>query len=108
MGVSSDGPMGQREQDDAILLDTVDDSITLVISKDKDCHVKLKRPLSVKKGNLNELLLTFQSPTLNDDIVVIKGHRNKSTQTEIVDGEAISWVFFKSSGLEFNELYYFY
>lgn len=53
--------------------DTVDDSITLVISKDKDCHVKLKRPLSVKKGNLNELLLTFQSPTLNDDIVVIKG-----------------------------------
>ncbi|CAG2106132.1 unnamed protein product [Medioppia subpectinata] len=105
MGVSSDGPMGQREQDDAILLDTVDDSITLVISKDKDCHVKLKRPLCVKKGNFNELLLTFQSPTLNDDIVVIKGHRNKSTQTEIVDGEAISWVFFKSSGLEFNELY---
>ncbi|CAG2163094.1 unnamed protein product [Oppiella nova] len=105
MGVASEGPMGQRAQDDAILLvrDTVDDSITLVISKDKDCHVKLKRPLSVKKGNLNELLLTFQSPTLNDDIVVIKGHRNKSTQTEVVDGEAISWVFFKSSKTPISE-----
>ncbi|XP_054154907.1 uncharacterized protein LOC128953449 [Oppia nitens] len=108
MGLPNETMLDQKSQDDAILLDTVDDSITLVISKDKDCHVKLKRPLTVKKGNFNELLLTFQSPTVSDDIVVIKGHRNKSTQTEIVDGEAISWLFFKSTGLEFNELYYFY
>lgn len=53
--------------------DTIDESLSFVISKDKDCHVKLKKPLHVKKGNINELLLTFQSTALTDDIVVIKG-----------------------------------
>ncbi|OTF80315.1 hypothetical protein BLA29_005354 [Euroglyphus maynei] len=91
-----------------IILDTIDESISFVISKDKDCHVKLKKPLHVKKGNINELLLTFQSTALTDDIVVIKGHRNKTPQMEIVDGEAISWTFLKTTTVEFNELYYYY
>lgn len=62
----------------------------------------------MKKGNINELLLTFQSTALTDDIVVIKGHRNKTPQMEIIDGEAISWTFLKTSTVEFNELYYYY
>lgn len=74
IGVASEPPLGSRA-DNSILLDTVDDSISLIISKDKDCSVKLKKPVSVKRGNLNELLLTFQSTTLNEDVIVIKGKR---------------------------------
>lgn len=36
------------------------------------------------------------------------GHRNKTPQMEIVDGEAISWLFYKTATVEFNELYYYY
>jgi len=89
-------------------LDTVDDSINLVISKDKDCTVKLKKPISIKRGNLNELLLTFQLNSLNEDIVLIKGHKAKASQNEIIDGEAHTWIFYKTNNLEFNELYYYY
>ncbi|XP_053201158.1 uncharacterized protein LOC128386188 isoform X1 [Panonychus citri] len=106
-GVASEPAMGARA-DDSILLDTIDDSINVVIAKDKDCHVKLKKPIAIKRGNLNELLLTFQTTSLNDDIIVIKGHRGKVSQCEIVDGEAHSWIFFKATGIEFNELYYYY
>lgn len=124
-GVASE-PAAASRNDDAILLDTIDDSISVVIAKDKDCNVKFKKPISVKKGNLNELLLTFQSTSINDDIIVIKGmyfislliyfvnnvlfigHRGKSSQCEIIDGENHSWIFFKSSNIEFNELYYYY
>ncbi|RWS23960.1 BTB/POZ domain-containing protein 6-B-like protein [Leptotrombidium deliense] len=106
-GVASEPPMGVRA-DDTVLLDTIDDSISVVISKDKDCHVKLKKPISIKKGNLNEIVLTFQISTLNDDIVVVKGHRSKPTQCEILDGESLSWIFYKTNNIEFNELYYYY
>lgn len=100
--------VGRAADEHSIIMDTIDESLSFVISKDKDCHVKLKKPLHVKKGHTNELLLTFQSTALTDDIVVIKGHRNKAPQMEIVDGEAISWIFYKTSTVEFNELYYYY
>ncbi|XP_074594319.1 uncharacterized protein LOC141849757 isoform X1 [Brevipalpus obovatus] len=108
-GVASEPTVAARN-DDAILLDTIDDSISVVISKDKDCAIKFKKPISIRKGNLNELLLTFQSTSINDDVIVIKGegHRGKSSQCEIVDGEAHSWLFFKTNNIEFNELYYYY
>ena len=70
--MASEPAMGARA-DDSVLLDTIDDSINVVIAKDKDCHVKLKKPIAIKRGNLNELLLTFQTTSLNDDIIVIKG-----------------------------------
>ena len=58
--------------------------------------------------NLNELLLTFQLNSLNEDIVLIKGHKAKASQNEIIDGEAHTWIFYKTNNLEFNELYYYY
>ncbi|KAF7490011.1 BTB/POZ domain-containing protein 6 [Sarcoptes scabiei] len=103
-----EGQTGRPGDEHQIILDTIDESLSFIISKDKDCHVKLKKPLHVNKSNLNELLLTFQSTSLTDDVVVIKGHRNKSPQMEIVDGEAISWTFLKTNSIEFNELYYYY
>lgn len=73
-GVSSDPIPGSRS-DDTILLDTIDDSITVIISKDKDCHVKLRKPIAIKKGNINELLLTFSISThLSDELVIVKGN----------------------------------
>lgn len=75
MSPTSEGPIGARG-DEAILLDTVDESIALTISKDKDCHVKLKKPIAVKKGHVNELQLSLQTASVNDDLVVVKGKRS--------------------------------
>ncbi|KAI1303600.1 BTB/POZ domain-containing protein 6-B [Halotydeus destructor] len=107
-GISSDTPMGVR-LDEAVLLDTIDDSISVSMSKDKDCHVRLKKPISVRRGNLNELLLTFHSsPHITDDIIVVKGHKNKPLPADIVDDEGIGWSFAKTGTTEFNEIYYYY
>lgn len=35
--------------EDTIVLDTIDDSIGLVISKEKDCIVRLKKPIFVSR-----------------------------------------------------------
>lgn len=125
---TAEGQVLGRGDELSIIMDTIDESISFVLAKDKDCHVKLRKPLHVKKGNISELLLTFQSTTLSDDVIVIKGEfeqgccccccnqtlcalagqRNKAPQVEIVDGEAINWIFYKSSTVEFNELYYYY
>ena len=55
-------------------MDTIDDSIALVICKEKDCIVRLKKPIFVKKGNYNEIALTFPPTSLIDDILLIKGN----------------------------------
>ena len=44
-----------------------------MISKEKDCIVRLKKPIFVKKGNYSELTLTFPPTSLIDDILLIKG-----------------------------------
>lgn len=104
--------------EDTIVLDTIDDSIALVICKEKDCIVRLKKPifvsltflntikligiknnsrrsdtyidrrrilnnricfaLQVKKGNYNEIALTFPPTSLIDDILLIKGNAHKA------------------------------
>lgn len=63
--------------EDAILLDTIDDSISLMLCKEKDCIVRLKKPIFVKKANYNELTLTFPPTSLIDDILLIKGNLKK-------------------------------
>lgn len=68
---SSDSITARSE--DTIVLDTIDDSISLVICKEKDCIVRLKKPIFVKKSNYNELTLTFPPTSLIDDILLIKG-----------------------------------
>lgn len=61
--------------------------------------MKLKKPISVKKGNLNELQLTFQSTTLNDDIVAIKGRFEKGfLLDEFFQPFSMIFVFEKSEG----------
>lgn len=59
--------------EDTIVLDTIDDSIALMICKEKDCIVRLKKPIFIKKGMYNELALTFPPTSLIDDILLIKG-----------------------------------
>jgi hypothetical protein len=94
--------------DDAAILDSIEDAVSLMFSKDKDCVLRLKKPIHVKKGNLNELTVTFQPTTLVDDLQLIKGHCVKPLQSDLVDGEEVSWIFFKTSHVEFNELFYYY
>lgn len=94
--------------EDSTILDSVEDAVSLVISKEKDCIVRLKKPIHVKKGNLNELAVTFQPTTLVDDLQLIKGHHVKPMPSDLVDPEGVSWIFFKTSHVEFNELYYYY
>lgn len=109
--------------------------LTASLSKDKDCLLRLKRPLLVRTGNLNEILVSLSSPVgggggggvTTEDLVVLRSvnaaarnagtldplGRGKGTGggNEVTDAEGISWIFFKpvsGSGIEFSELFYYY
>lgn len=104
---SSDNHSGSG--DDTLLMDTIDESIQLSISKEKDCLIKLKRPIMVRMNNINEMILTFQPTALDEDIVVLRGPKIRSGNfSEIVDSENISWLFFRTNNTEFSELHYYY
>ena len=97
-------PGGQTLQ-----MDTIDESLHISIARDKDCLVRLKRPILIRMGNLNELTLTFQTYALDEDIVALRTPRLRSANfSEQTDGENISWLFFKTAGIEFSELHYYY
>lgn len=111
-GVTSDPPpLGARSNEEPILLDATDETgLSASLSKDKDCVVRLRRPLIVKRGHMNEITLHFGS---NDqELVVIRksgAAKAAGNQAEITDGEGLNWNFFKSSNcVEFSELYYYY
>lgn len=92
-----------------LLMDTIDESLHISIARDKDCLVRLKRPILIRMGNINELTLTFQTYALDEDIVALRTPKLRSANfSEQTDGENISWLFFKTSGIEFSELHYYY
>jgi hypothetical protein len=92
-----------------LLMDTIDESLHISIARDKDCLVRLKRPILIRMGNINELTLTFQTYAIDEDIVTLRTPKLRSANfSEQTDGENISWLFFKTSGIEFSELHYYY
>lgn len=92
-----------------LLMDTIDESLHISIARDKDCLVRLKRPILVRMGNINELTLTFQTYALDEDVVALRTPKLRSGNfSEQTDSENISWLFFKSSNVEFSELHYYY
>lgn len=92
-----------------LLMDTIDESLHISIARDKECLVRLKRPILVRMGNINELTLTFQTYALDEDIVALRTPKLRSANfSEQTDGENISWLFFKTPGVEFSELHYYY
>jgi len=127
MGQSSGGNQGNRnpvndlaasvQQQDSnglpngatLLMDTIDESLHISIARDKDCLVRLKRPILIRMGNLNELTLTFQTYALDEDIVALRTPKLRSANfSEQTDGENISWLFFRTSNIEFSELHYYF
>lgn len=93
-----------------LLMDTIDESLQISIARDKDCFVRLKRPILIRMGNINELSLTFQTYALDEDVVVLRTPKLRTANfSEQTDGENISWFFFKNSNsLEFSEIHYYY
>uniref|UniRef100_A0A6G1SHT7 BTB/POZ domain-containing protein 6-B n=1 Tax=Aceria tosichella TaxID=561515 RepID=A0A6G1SHT7_9ACAR len=92
-----------------LLMDTIDESLHISIARDKDCLVRLKRPILIRMGNINELTLNFQTYALDEDIVALRTPKLRSANfSEQTDGENISWLFFKTSMIEFSELHYYY
>lgn len=92
-----------------LLMDTIDESLHISIARDKDCLVRLKRPILIRMGNLNELNLTFQTYALDEDVVALRTPKSRSANfSEQTDTENISWLFFKTSNIEFSELHYYY
>lgn len=41
-------------------------------------------------------------------LLLFIGHRNKIMQNDIIDDEQISWMFFNTSTIEFNQLFYYH
>ena len=114
-GVNSDLAASMQQQDSSaslnstLLMDTIDESLNISIARDKDCLVRLKRPILIRMGTVNELTLTFQTYALDEDIVALRTPKLRSaTFSEQTDGENISWLFFKTPGIEFSELHYYY
>lgn len=112
---AASGGEGQQQQQQesaagsTLLMDTIDESLHISIAKDKDCLVRLKRPILIRMGNINELTLTFQTYALDEDIISLRTPKLRSANfSEQTDGENISWLFFKTPGLEFSELHYYY
>lgn len=92
-----------------LLMDTIDESLQISIAKEKDCFVRLKRPILIRMGNINELSLTFQTYALDEDIVVLRTPKARASNfSEQTDGENISWYFYKNSNIEFSEIHYYY
>lgn len=110
-------PVQQADNNDAdlgastLLMDTIDESLHISIARDKDCLVKLKRPILVRMQNMNELQLTFQTYALDEDVVALRQPKPRNTGSninELVDSESISWLFYKTTSIEFSELHYYY
>lgn len=93
-----------------LLMDTIDESLHISIARDKDCIVRLKRPILIRMGNINELTLTFQTYALDEDIIALRTPKLRSSAnfSEQTDGESISWLFFKTPNIEFSEIHYYY
>jgi len=92
-----------------LLMDTIDESLHISIARDKDCLVRLERPILIRAGNINELTLTFQTYALDEDVVALRVPKSRSGNfSEQTDGENISWLFFKTQNIEFSELHYYY
>lgn len=81
-GISSEssGAMAGRAallaDGDSMLEMESDSGLTCLLSKDKDCQVRLKRPLAAKKGNLNEIVVHLSPSTtssMSDDLILVKG-----------------------------------
>lgn len=107
--LQNDGSEGSALESSTLLMDTIDESLHISISRDKDCLVRLKRPILMRMGNINEISLTFQTYALDEDIVALRMPKTRSANfSEQTDGENISWLFFKTPNIEFSELHYYY
>lgn len=107
------GDQNQHQTSDpssTLLMDTIDESLHISIARDKDCLVRLKRPILIRMGNINELTLTFQTYALDEDIIALRTPKLRSSAnfSEQTDGESISWLFFKTPNIEFSEIHYYY
>lgn len=114
-GSSGDSPtLGQRDiqgtlDGSTLLMDTLDESLHISISRDKDCIVRLKRPILIRMGNINEISISFQNYALDEDVALrTPRSRPSSTINEQTDSENIDWLFYKTSNVEFSELHYYY
>lgn len=104
-----DGSEGSALDGATLLMDSIDESLHISISRDKDCLVKLKRPILIRVGNINELTLNFQTYALDEDIVALRTPKTRSANfSELTDSEGISWLFFKTPNVEFSEIHYYY
>lgn len=108
----------------ALLMDSLDESLHISISREKDCFVRFKRPILIRMGNINEILITFQNYALDEDVALrmpktTVGNSSKSqVQGEICDQENIRWLFLKPTAppttatshlnVELSELHYYY
>lgn len=108
----------------SMLMDSLGEALQMSISRDKDCVIRLKRPILIRMGNLNEISLTFQNYALDEDVALrMQKHPQTQLTSEIRDPENIHWLFYtKSSGspsamgspsslsnlVEFSELHYYY
>jgi len=78
--------------------------LACVLSKDKECSVRFKRPLLAKKGSVTDITLRVTS----EDLVVVK-QKSAQSMMEIEDNEGLHWLFFKNScSLETNDMMYYY
>lgn len=91
-----------------LLMDTLDESLHISISRDKDCTVRLKRPVLVRMGNVNEISISFQNYALDEDVALRTPKARTLNFSEQTDSENINWLFFKTSNVEFSELHYYY
>lgn len=96
------------EPTSTMLMDSIDESLNISISKDKDCFMRLKRPILVRMGNTNEIAITFQTYALDEDVALKTPKFRSAGFSEQVDDEGISWMFLKTSGIEFSEIHYYY
>lgn len=107
----------------ALLMDSLDESLHISISREKDCFVKFKRPILIRLANLNEITITFQNYALDEDVAlrmpkpIANNVTSSKTTGEICDQENIRWLFYKPSqssssssslNVELSELHYYY
>lgn len=108
-GDSMNGHQSAGSSPSQLLMDTIDESLHISIARDRDCLVRLKRPILIRMGNINELQLTFQTYALDEDIVALRTPKLRAANfSELTDSENTSWLFFKTPNVEFNEIHYYY
>lgn len=91
-----------------MLMDTLDESLHISISRDKDCLVRMKRPILIRMGSINEISISFQNYALDEDIALRTPRPRSTNLNDQTDGENIDWLFYKTSSVEFSELHYYY